>query len=195
MQERFKNLSHEEFVSIVDELSLQLSDFLTKNNLKVDYVVPMLRSGAVPAVYLANKLNIVKFLPFQSKHITYKDGRETIEMLYNPLEGFHISKEEPVFLVVEGNHSTGKSVELCIDQLIKVYPKAKILYVCLFKDYNSKNFNDKTIFESAGRITGYFLPIEECERLKIDGYAPIYPWESEEDQIAHPDDKEENIFF
>ena len=36
---------------------------------------------------------------------------------------------------------------------------------------------------------------EICERLNIDGYSPIYPWETEEDQINHPDDKEENIFF
>lgn len=195
VQERFRILGHEEFVAIVNELSEKLSEFLTQNNLKVDYVVPMLRSGAVPAVYIANKLNIVKFLPFQSKHITYKDGRETIELLYNPLNSFKITKEEPVFLIVEGNHSTGKSVELCIDELVNAYPKAKLLYVCMFKNYNSKNFNDRTIFECEGRITGYFLPLEECKKLNIDGYSPIYPWESEEDQIVHPDDKEENIFF
>ena len=195
MQERFRNLSHDEFVGIVNELCEKLNEYLTSNNLKIDYVVPMLRSGAVPAVYIANKLNIVKFLPFQSKHITYKDGRETIEMLYNPLKSFEITKEEPSFLVVEGNHSTGRSVELCIDELLKAFPKAKILYVCLFKDYNSKSFTDKTVFESAGRITGYFLPLDECKKLNIDGYSPVYPWESEEDQIAHPDDKEENIFF
>lgn len=195
VQERFRNLSHDEFVTIVNEISEKLNDFLTENKLKVDYVVPMLRSGAVPAVYIANRLNIVKFLPFQSKHITYKNGKETIELLYNPLKSFDISKKEPVFLIVEGNHSTGKSVELCLDELLKAYPNAKILYVCLFKNYNSKNFTDKTVFEYAGRITGYFLPLEECEKLNIDGYSPVYPWETEEDQINHPDDREENIFF
>ena len=48
VQERFRNLSHDEFVTIVNEISEKLNDFLTENKLKVDYVVPMLRSGFLP---------------------------------------------------------------------------------------------------------------------------------------------------
>lgn len=75
--DRLRLMSHDEFVKHIDKLSDNLRKYLTQNNLKVDYVVPILRSGAVPAVYLANRLNLVKFAPFQVKHITHKTAKRT----------------------------------------------------------------------------------------------------------------------
>lgn len=127
----------------------QIKEFITEKNLKIDYICPILRSGAIPAVYISNKLNIIKFAPMQVKHIAYKNGENTIEMLFNPFDALKITKEEPVFLLVEALQSTGKSVNICIDEIKKNYPNSKILYVCLVREYGSKDFKEKVEFSTA----------------------------------------------
>ncbi len=194
VQERLRMVSYEEFDHIVKELCKEVKSFLDENDVRVDYVVPLLRSGAVPAVFIANELNIVKFLPIQVKHISYQSG-DKIEIIFDPLESVKIKKNNPVFLVVEGTHYTGTSVKICIERLLQAYPDARILYVCLFKEYSSQNFNDVTIFEMAGKIYGSTMEENKCKELNIDAYGPVYPWENMEDQINHPDDNEKNIFF
>ena len=44
-------------------------------------------------------------------------------------------------------HSTGTSVEICINEIKKRYANAKILYVCLTKEYGSRDFKDTTEYE------------------------------------------------
>jgi len=188
-------MSHEEFLKHIDYLSKNLGEFIKENNLKVDYIIPILRSGAVPAVYISNRLNIVKFAPYQVKHIKYKNEKETIEILFNPIKSLNIQKEDPTFLIVEGTHSTGASVELCIDEILKEFPKGKLLYVCISKIYGSKSFTDKVIYEKAASFYNVNMPKDECKKLNIYNCDVIYPWETLEGELTHPDDFEENIFF
>lgn len=193
--ERMRVMSHKEFVKHINVLSSSIEKFLSEQKQKVDFIVPILRSGAVPAVYLANKLNIVKFLPFQVKHITRKNGSENIEIIFNPLNNLKFNKNNPVFLIVEGTHDTGTSVEMCVDEILKRFNTAKILYVCISKTYGSKSLKDKVVFEKAAYIKGNNLTVKECKKLGIDPYIAVYPWETKKGEIEHPDDLEENIYF
>lgn len=196
MKERLKLMDHNKFVECTNALANSIEKFLNDNNLKIDYVVPVLRSGAVPGVYIANKLNIVKFAPIQVKHIKYNSGEEKVEMLYSPFKTAKITKKEPVFLIVEGTQFSGTSIELCINEIYKQFPKAKILYVCITKYYGSKSFADKVLFEKAAIISEWVnLSEEECKKNGIESHAPVYPWEIIENEITHPDDLEDNIFF
>ena len=97
MQKEYKRMSHEEFINYIDKLSNNLEKYIKENNLKIDFICPVLRSGAIPAVYISNKLNIVKFLPMQVKHVKYNNGESKTEMLLNSLGSISIKKNEPVF--------------------------------------------------------------------------------------------------
>lgn len=193
----YKKMSHEKFLNCIDKLCEKLETYLNINKIKVDYICPILRSGAVPATYISNKLNIVKFLPFQVKHISYKNGENNIEMIFNPLNTVEIRKEAPIFLVVEAMHSTGTSVEICINEIKDKFPKAQILYVCLTKEYGSKSFKDITVYED----TAFYyngnnnFSEEKCKELDIEYFDILFPWENLEFELNHPDDLEENIFF
>ncbi len=44
-------------------------------------------------------------------------------------------------------HSTGTSVEICINEIKNRYANAKILYVCLAKEYGSRDFKDIIEYE------------------------------------------------
>lgn len=193
----YKKMSSEIFEKHINKLCKNLSNFIEQNEIKIDYICPILRSGAVPSVYISNKLNIIKFLPIQVKHIAYKNGQNKIEMIFNPLDSIEIKKDSPVFLVVEAMHSTGASAEICINEIKKKYKNAKILYVCLAKEYGSKDFPNMTIYEdSAFYYNGDNLFSEEkCKELGIEYTYPLFPWEILDIELKHPDDLEENIFF
>ena len=119
--ENYKPMTHEEFLNYIDKICQKLEVYIKDNKIKVDYICPVLRSGAVPAIYISNRLNIIKFLPMQVKHISYSNGTSNIEMIFNPLDSIQITKEEPVFLIVEALHSTGTSVKICIDKIKNKY--------------------------------------------------------------------------
>lgn len=197
MQRNYKRMKHDEFLQYIDKICNQLGKYIQDNEIKIDYICPVLRSGAVPAVYISNKLNIVKFLPIQVKHIAYKNGDNKIEMIFNPFNAIEINKKEPVFLVVEAMHSTGTSVEICINEIKNKYKDAKILYVCLTKEYGSRNFNQITEYED---VAFYYngnndFSKEKCKELNIEYFYPLFPWEDLKMELEHPDDLEENIFF
>ena len=68
-EDEIKSMSHEEFKDYCLKLSKDIQEYCNTNHLRIDYVVPILRSGAVPAVYIANELNLIKFAPIQVKKI------------------------------------------------------------------------------------------------------------------------------
>ena len=197
MDRNYKKLSNEVFEKYIDKICKNLSKFTDQNQIKIDYICPILRSGAIPAVYISNILNIVKFLPIQVKHITYKNGENKIEMIFNPLNSIEIKKDTPVFLIVEAMHSTGTSAEICINEIKRKYKNAKVLYVCLTKEYGSKDFLDMTIYEdSAFYYNGNnSFSEEKCKELDIEYTYPLFTWEVLDMELKHPDDLEENIFF
>lgn len=192
----YKKMSYERFDECINILVERLESYIENKNIKIDYICPIIRSGSVPAVYISNKLNVVKFSPLQIKHITYKNGDETIETILNSLEFLSVKKKQPIFLIVDALQSTGRSVEIAIEEIKKVYSDAKILYVCLAKKYGSNMFEGIIdYFDYVFEYNEDQFGVEECRKLNIDFYAPVFPWENEIDQITHPDDAEENIFF
>lgn len=141
MEESLPKMTHEEFLKHTETISQNIKDYIQENNLRIDYICPILRSGAVPAVYLANQLNVVKFAPFQVKHITYSDGRQETKLLFTPFASLEITKTEPVFLVVDGTKAGGMSAQLCIDEIIKHKKQAQILYACIIKSDDAPPLN------------------------------------------------------
>ena len=117
MQKDYKRMEYNEFLQYINKLCDHLEKYIQDNKIRIDYICPVLRSGAVPAIYITYTLNIVKLLPVQVKHIAYQNGENKIEMIFNPFDSIQIEKKEPVFLVVEAMHSTGTSVEICINEI------------------------------------------------------------------------------
>lgn len=193
----YKRMEYNEFLQYIDKICENLEKYIQESGIKIDYICPILRSGAMPAIYISNRLNIIKFLPIQAKHITYKDGKQSIEIIFNPLNLIEINKKEPIFLIVEAKQHTGTTVRLCIDEIRNKYQNAKILYVCITKKYGSCSFKDDTIYEDVGFYynKNSELSDEKRKELKIDEFEPLFPWENLETELEHPDDLEENIFF
>ena len=195
--EKHKKLSNKAFEEYMYELTNKLNSFIKKNKIQIDYICPILRSGAIPAVYIANKLNVVKFAPIQVKHIEYKNGKTGYAELFEPFKALTIAKKEPVFLIVDGTCASGESSKICIDKFKNEYKNCKIIYICVAKQYNSQTFKEETIYEDCAF---YYngennFTKNKCKELGISYYIPLYPWEILKQEREHPDDLEDNIYF
>lgn len=98
-EDEIRSMSHDEFKGYCLKLSKDIQEYCDSNNVRIDYVVPILRSGAVPAVYIANELNLIKFAPIQVKKIK-QDGIYDHIILLNSLKDLDKDKEL-ILLVVD----------------------------------------------------------------------------------------------
>ena len=148
-----KIVSHEEFAGWTTKLSTDIKKYTDENNLRIDYVVPVLRSGAVPAVYIANNLNIIKFAPIQVK-LVLRDGEEKPEVLLNSLDKLD-PKRAWTLLVTEGNFRTGETVRTALSEIKKTLPKAKILLACVSaksKDFPPEALKTFWAYDNTSRV-------------------------------------------
>ncbi|MBE5820593.1 MAG: phosphoribosyltransferase [Clostridiales bacterium] len=178
-EEEIRDISHDDFKKYVLKLSREIEKYTIENNLRIDYVVPILRSGAVPAVYIANELNLIKFAPIQVKKIK-ENGIYDHIILLNDLKDLDKEKELNL-LVVEGTYSSGETANTALNEIRKSLPKAKILFscVCVRGEENLPKDVEKSFY-------GFSLAREKLF---------VYPWEIKEQKETHPDQKLENIFY
>lgn len=178
-EDRIRTISHRKFKKYVLKLSKEIKKYTDENNIRIDYVVPILRSGAVPAVYIANELNLIKFAPIQVKKIK-AEGRYDHITLLNSLKDLDKERELNL-LVVEGTYSSGETMNKALYEIKQTLPKANILLacVCVRGEENLPKDVKKSFY-------GFDLPREKLF---------VYPWELKEQKETHPDQKIENIFF
>ena len=178
-EDEIRDMSHDEFKDYCLKLSKDIDSYCKKNNVRIDYVVPILRSGAVPAVYIANQLNLVKFAPIQVKKIKQNGIYDHI-ILLNSLKDLDKDKELTL-LVVDGTYSSGDTANTALDEIRKTLPNAKILFsvVCIRGEENIPIGIEKEFY-------GFDLPREKLF---------TYPWESVDMKEDHQDQKVENIFY
>lgn len=178
-EEEIKDITHDEFNKYCLNLSDEISTYCKNNNVKIDYVVPILRSGAIPAVYISNQLNLVKFAPIQVKKIKQNGIYDHIVLL-NSLKDLDKNKDLTL-LVVDGTYSSGDTANTALDEIRKTLPKAKILFsvICIRGKENMPKGIEKGFY-------GFDLPREKLF---------TYPWESVEMKENHPDQKIDNIFY
>ena len=172
-------MSHDEFKKYTTKLSKEIDTYCTENKFRIDYIVPILRSGAVPAVYIANDLNIIKFAPIQVKKMK-KDGKKLHIVLMNTLKDLDKNKAYNL-LMVEGIFTSGETTKTALAEIVKTLPNAKILFTCVCvrgKDNLPKNVQ--------ASFYGFDSPKEKLF---------VFPWENVDQKETHPDQLEENIFF
>lgn len=177
-----RKMPHCEFKHYTNKLSKLVSDYCKANDMRIDYMVPVLRSGAVPAVYIANKLNIVKFAPIQPKWVTV-DGKRETRILMNSLKDLDRDRAWNL-LVVEGTFSSGETVRVTIDEIKKTLPKAHIILACVV----------------ARRTDTLPKDVDKCFyglglNGRREGRLFVYPWEVKHEKDDHWDRNLDNIDF
>ncbi len=175
---KWKKMTDEEFRGYVRFLSEKVRGVLSEKGLRVDYVCPVLRSGAVPATYIANCLNIVKMAPLQIKIVK---GEDESRVLVTPLPVAEITKTHPVILLVDATYGCGATARKAIETIRKQFEGAEIVFACIAYKKSSERPAGVVDF-----VYAYAIGDDEL---------PLYPWEVLEVEQEHPDDLLENIYF
>lgn len=172
-------MSWQEFGSILDSLFSSIQSDLESNQISVDAVAPVLRSGALPAAVLANKLEIIPMIPIQVKHNYQEQQLEQLLPVAKPLTPSFPSK--PTILVCECNTFSGKSARAAASLLQTTFPEARLFYATVTKVYRSAEI-DLSMFEKAfvGKHTneGFEANQETATKKELRPKITIFPWET-----------------
>lgn len=179
----FKKLSWEEYGKTLEILYKKLSEYIKKKGVKIDAVVPILRGGAIPGVYLAYKFHVLRILPVQYHYLFTKGKIELRQIL-------GISKKAlgfltgPTFLLVEGNHCFGLTASNAVKDIKNIFPGCKIIYVADHMDYSYQKIdNIDAIFY--GKLTNETrtLTKKECFKKGVENpLSYLFPWENIEEE-------------
>lgn len=177
-----------EFGSILDTLIQQLDDYQRENNIKFDIVVPILRNGSMPAVAIANRFKITRFLPVQFKYIYNENDStktECKQMLSLP-EILEDTPANPNILVCETNTNTGTSANKAIALIKERYPNSTIYYATVVKVYGGPDNLDhvKEYFWGVQTNENFKASEEEVKRLNLRPKMTIFPWETVESELT-----------
>lgn len=179
-------ISWQRIDNFVDKIYRDVKKYLNENNLKIKYIIPILRGGGIPAIMFSHMFDVIDMLPIQLKHndethkIDQKIGLEYIENI-------DIDENECV-LLVEGNHVTGKTANIAVDLIKrKIGDNVKIIYISLTRDYAYRNSVKDVCYTTWAMATNEMkeLSEDECKKLNINyNLVSVYPWENVEEELS-----------
>jgi len=164
----FDKISWERIDNYIEKIYMEVSSYLKKNNLKIKYIVPILRGGGIPAMILSHKFKNINILPMQLKY--NEDEHEIMEIISIDNYKAEPLKEDECILLVEGNCVTGETLDIAKRMLINKFGNdSKIIYTALTLDYSNYIKEDSNIIlKSYGMFTNENMQLsqEECERFR-----------------------------
>lgn len=173
-------LSWDEYGQELEALYSKISQYLQKENLTIDAVVPILRGAATAGSYLAYKLHVLKVLPIQYK---YLDSQ--LQQLDQLLDSAFKFVENPTFLVVENNHVTGASAKKTIARIKSISPNCKIIYAAVHVDYSYQDMTQiEVMFYSHLSNESRKLTGQEAQEKGLIQQISLFPWENEAEELA-----------
>lgn len=179
-------ISWQRIDNFVDKVYKDVKKYLDENNLKIKYIIPILRGGGIPAIMFSHMFDVIDMLPIQLKHNdeTHKIDKK-IGLEY--IENIDIGENECV-LLVEGNHVTGKTANIAVDLIKrKLGDNVKIIYTSLTRDYAYRNSVKDVCYTTWVMTTNEMkeLSEDECKKLNINyNLVSVYPWENVEEELS-----------
>ncbi len=192
VEESFKRISWKEYGEGCKKIYKEVLDYILKNNIKIDAIVPIFRGAMTLSSFLAYKLKILKILPVQYKYFfVEKNKAELRQILFSPTKE-KMKIKNPTFLVVEGDQCFGNTVITVIKDLREEFPSCKILHSADCVDYKYKDVVKDVEACFYGRYTNHCeeLSKEECASIGIEYESSIAPWENEEEEAATVEGKQ-----
>ena len=190
LHEELKKFSPDDFVRIewadyaktIANLGDKIEEYIQKNNLRIDAVVPVMRGAMVAGQYLAYRFGVLKVVPVQYKYFFEPTEITMRELLpFNP-KGI---KKDAVILVVEQDHCFGNIGSQAVLDIKKNLPDARVLYAADYMDYsNQKNEGADEIFYGKLDNNTKTLSVEQCKELGIFEKTYMFPWERLDEETA-----------
>lgn len=178
----FARTSWEEYGETLENLYEKVSDYLDRNDLDLDAVVPVERAGNFAGTYLAYKLGVLRVTPIQFKYFFDEDSDE---IKLNKLLPFNPKglDEDANILLVEGDHCFGTTGTIAAKAVKDKLPEATIIYAADHMDYSyqENEFADAVFYGKATNETRE-LAEQECREKGVETGSHLFPWENLEEE-------------
>lgn len=193
-KEDFVRISWEEYGQTLESLYQKLAIYLEENSIKVGTVVPILRGGAFPGVYLAYKLHLLNILPVQYKYLVDETiSKFELKRLDKTPESAFRNLSASTILVVGNNHCFGTTSKKAIADLKQIVPDCKIIYAAACMDYS---YQDMPEAEATfyGKLTNEtrVLSEDDAKSKELNNNISLFPWEDIEEEWAMVQEKKFN---
>ncbi|HLB51589.1 hypothetical protein A3F07_01665 [candidate division WWE3 bacterium RIFCSPHIGHO2_12_FULL_38_15] len=184
--ENFYPLTWEHYGVLIEDLWKDLNSKLKSQNIKIDAVIAILREGVFTALPMAYKLNTYKILTIQYKYILNNGSNELKKISGISQANFELPPS-PIFLLCDTFPCGGKTKFLATEEIKKVYPTCKFVFVSLIQDHSVENHPDFISSAYAFDINDKWETTHPLfKKLGIDKNAlNVYlPWENKEEEEA-----------
>lgn len=176
-------MSWQKIDELIEKIYCDLKIYLNKSDLKIKYISPILRGGAIPTIKLSHMLNVIDMLPIQLK---YNNNNIDLKIGLDYIKDSELKTNECI-LLVEGNHVTGTTSNIAVNLLREKFGyNIKIIYVSLTRDYTYRNSVKNVCYSTWGELTNESkqLSEKECNQLKINyKLVSVYPWENVQEEL------------
>lgn len=188
-EQDFFQVTWEDFDTYAKKIAAEVDSFCKSENITIDFICPIVRGGSVLATYLSHMLGVIPCIGLQFKHLNISDLYETPKLLWESFSYFTEEKrneKEYVVLVVEGNHcSGGTSLEAC--RILKqFFPRIKIIYSSLARDYENRDTVSEVIFNTTGYYSNESKTNYSSEFMSEHGISEknaVFPWELIQEEL------------
>lgn len=178
-------ISWDRIDNFINKIYKEVNNYLIKANLKIKYIVPIMRGGGIPAIIFSHLFDVIDMLPIQLKY-NYETHNIDKKIGLDYVKNTNIDSNECI-LLVEGNHVTGKTANIAVDMIRKKFGNnVKIIYVSLTRDYTYRNSVNNVCFTAWAMTTNEMkeLTEDECKKLNINyNLVSVYPWENIEEEL------------
>lgn len=182
-KENYYVQSWAEYQEELTKLVEKVVAYIKEHKISVDAVVPILRGGNVSGTVLAYALDVLTILPVQYKYF-FIDGMCQLRRIHE-INKELVYRDDPMFVLVEGNHCYGNQAKYAAKDLKTAFPKCRIIYGASNMDYHYQNAVEDAEVSLYGNLTNCCkeLTDEECERLGIQYKKDLlFPWERIEEE-------------
>lgn len=184
----FEKISWDEYQLAVKTISNQINNYCSKNEINIDFIVPIFRGGSVLCTSLSHILSVISIYPCQYKYseeIINGKKAYTPKRILSTIDTINNKHLPYVILVTEGNHVRGITSQLCINHIKENFPNSTIVYASVGRDYAHKKYLNGTNYECYGFCTNETetLTEDECVIKRVKHKFVVYPWENIDEEI------------
>lgn len=187
----YPRFTWQEYEVILKKLHRSIFGHLKKKNLKIDVVVPIMRGGGVPGVYLAYRLHILSILPVHYHYDFREKGEMKLRRFISVKRYADLIPKSPIILLVEGNQCFGNTANAAIKDIKTNFPKATLLYAADLADYGyRKSVKANKVFIGIYTNECGTLTKKEARKKGIFPATKLLPWEVDKEEKETIDTKQ-----
>lgn len=181
---QFEKMTWTSYQHYIERIAEDITQFLKLNGFSIDFIVPVLRGGGIPAISLSHLLKIKRLETIQLFH-DYASQKSWIGC--NAIDNIESKNKDAIILLTDDFHATGQSVYYIYDVIKQALPNARIIYASVGRDIGYLKNERDFLFSCYGFLSNECKVISDATLLPPGTICSniVFPWELLEEEISN----------